>query len=671
MKWIYSLIIIMLLAGFNYGSDFKIVTLNKTGGAFDIMCDQNNILHFVWEKVDGLHYGQIVKNKVIMDELIPGTFRIQSKFQRPRMGVKPDGSTIHIVYMTSAPSDTLLHAWRDGKGWHKETVWKKSGRYYISHPNIVCDSTGKLHVIASKWAGSGSAWTKIVYLYKNVGKRWNTNEIVLMEGARKWRDTSMAVGPDGSVWGSFKTGSGPGYLVTCKSGGNLSKDNAPVLIAAPEGMDAVSFGDIYVDRSLTVYHGYRSIRQKEAGPVFFAYKSAKNKKFGASIRADSGDKVRICHDFDSWPAIGADEKGTVYVSWAEMPCPNDDANVVRLATYEKGKWKRENLATDAHLSEWKKPAIAVSEYDVYVMWRRNNKEIVLATKKYGSRGIAITTPLGGARVCGSTKIEVSIEDVNAKDAITGMELFIDGTSVSTVSDASKLTYTWSTSEIAPGKHVIKAIGTRASSEKVEYEITVDKDCPPTVHIVKPINGSTVYDVETLEVNVSDEKGIKNVKFYIDGKKKRELTKGPYTYSWNTNNYSEGSHRVKVTALDTSAQLTREEIEVNVFRLYPPSNLSGKRQMNRSLFYVQYTDILKWEKNPANNQRNVVKYKVYLVDGDNKTLLKEIGANETLEYVHRDVSKDTPNTYEVYAVSSQNGKALEGKPSVIKLSEVVE
>jgi hypothetical protein len=75
--------------------------------------------------------------------------------------------------------------------------------------------------------------------------------------------------------------------------------------------------------------------------------------------------------------------------------------------------------------------------------------------------------------------------------------------------------------------------------------------PPTVSITSPSANSTVAGTVTIEAQASDTggSGISVVWFQIDGSNVGSDTTYRYQYSWNTNNYSNGSHGLRAWAQD--------------------------------------------------------------------------------------------------------------------------
>lgn len=101
------------------------------------------------------------------------------------------------------------------------------------------------------------------------------------------------------------------------------------------------------------------------------------------------------------------------------------------------------------------------------------------------------------------------------------------------------------------------------------------------------------------------------------------------------------------------------VTANFIRIiYPPSNFTGQKVLNRSLSQAEYINVFSWQ--PNSNNVNIVKYRIYVVEGEIKNLLVELNAS-TSEYWHRRVGKDRQYTYTICAV---NDEGREGDPTHI-------
>ena len=87
---------------------------------------------------------------------------------------------------------------------------------------------------------------------------------------------------------------------------------------------------------------------------------------------------------------------------------------------------------------------------------------------------------------------------------------------------------------------------------------------PTVTITSPTAGSTVSGTVSIQANATDNVGVTKVEFYVDGIKKSEDLAAPYSYSWDTNTVSNGSHTLTAKAYDAANNVgTSSTVSVNV------------------------------------------------------------------------------------------------------------
>ncbi len=82
--------------------------------------------------------------------------------------------------------------------------------------------------------------------------------------------------------------------------------------------------------------------------------------------------------------------------------------------------------------------------------------------------------------------------------------------------------------------------------------------PPTVSITSPANNATVRDTVTIKVSATDNEGIKEVNFLVDGMSIGKVTKEPYQIDWNTKDFSNGSHTLICKATDNSNNTAQSE-----------------------------------------------------------------------------------------------------------------
>jgi hypothetical protein len=157
-------------------------------------------------------------------------------------------------------------------------------------------------------------------------------------------------------------------------------------------------------------------------------------------------------------------------------------------------------------------------------------------------------------------------DVNAGDNyfIKNVILSYSGTSSGSIGVINNLPYKyeWDIHAFSSGSYEIKAqaIDLAGLSNSASVNITIDK--PPTVNLniceknfsnCKPLVSENVKWMIYLEADATDDFGIKNVEFFIDGKSEIILSSAPFVFSYDTSVLVLGDHEIKVTAVDSTGQ----------------------------------------------------------------------------------------------------------------------
>jgi len=98
------------------------------------------------------------------------------------------------------------------------------------------------------------------------------------------------------------------------------------------------------------------------------------------------------------------------------------------------------------------------------------------------------------------------------------------------------------------------------------------DSAPTVSITNPSNGATVSGTVNVTASASDDNGVTQVEFFVDGASIGIDTTAPYSASWDTTTYSDGSHTVSATATDTIGQTGSNSVGVTVQNTVPSNSM---------------------------------------------------------------------------------------------------
>jgi hypothetical protein len=258
--------------------------------------------------------------------------------------------------------------------------------------------------------------------------------------------------------------------------------------------------------------------------------------------------------------------------------------------------------------------------------------------------VSITFPADGALVSGTVNIQASASD---DDAVVKVEFYIDGLLKST-DNTSPYSYSWDTTTYSKGTRKVKAIAYDSINQTNSHEISVTVDNPPSVSITFPADGALVSGTVNIQASASDDDAVVKVEFYIDDLLKHTDNTSPYSYSWDTRSIYNGDYKIKVIAYDTVLQTNTHEITIIVL-LHSPLSFTVNQVFNRSLLQGEYINVLSWKANP--NNVNIMKYRIYKVVGQSKSLLVELNA-DTFEYWHRGVDKDEQYSYALCAVDNK-------------------
>lgn len=114
---------------------------------------------------------------------------------------------------------------------------------------------------------------------------------------------------------------------------------------------------------------------------------------------------------------------------------------------------------------------------------------------------------------------------------------------------------WDTTAVPDGQYKLRATasdGCNNTTQRV-IDVTVD-NTPPTVTIVSPPDGSTVFGTVDLVISSQDNECLAKVDLYIDGQLVHTELVGDDTgtdfiYEWDTNQLAEGNHVVRAEATD--------------------------------------------------------------------------------------------------------------------------
>ena len=87
--------------------------------------------------------------------------------------------------------------------------------------------------------------------------------------------------------------------------------------------------------------------------------------------------------------------------------------------------------------------------------------------------------------------------------------------------------------------------------------------PPSVSISAPVASATVSGTISVTGSATDNVGVTNVQFFVDGVLQSSSTAASYSFSWNTAAFTNASHTVTVEAFDPAGNLGKASVTVTV------------------------------------------------------------------------------------------------------------
>lgn len=191
--------------------------------------------------------------------------------------------------------------------------------------------------------------------------------------------------------------------------------------------------------------------------------------------------------------------------------------------------------------------------------------------------VSVSSPANGATISGTVNVSISASD---NSSVTLTELYLDNNLLGS-DNASPYTFSLDTTKLANGSHTILVKAYDGDGNVSSHSITVNVSnsltdtIPPTVSLIKPINGATVSGTVDVSASASDNTAIAKVEFFIDNVlKNTQTTKGAdgnYGFGWDSKTVSNGSHSIQTKAYDNAGnEGTSSTITVNISNVTPSS-----------------------------------------------------------------------------------------------------
>lgn len=171
---------------------------------------------------------------------------------------------------------------------------------------------------------------------------------------------------------------------------------------------------------------------------------------------------------------------------------------------------------------------------------------------YASPAVNMTLSSNGSTTT-NYRYLVSAEAAPDKTAVQAGTFDADGTFNTTIpSDGQQYIHT-----------IAVNLDNEPSTNYYSYLVRIDTTAP-TISDISPSSGQSVSGTTSISATVSDaSSGVASVKFYIDDTLKETDTSSPYSYSWDTTSYTNGSHTIKLVATDNVGNESQSSVVATV------------------------------------------------------------------------------------------------------------
>lgn len=190
-----------------------------------------------------------------------------------------------------------------------------------------------------------------------------------------------------------------------------------------------------------------------------------------------------------------------------------------------------------------------------------------------------SVPTGArAQVVSSTQINISWDTSTDDVGVSGYRLYRDGvflksSSVTPVQDPGLTPSTTYRYEVS----AYDTAGNESTRSAAVFATTPDPDnTPPSATMTAPMSGSTVNGTVTVSATASDNVGVAEVDFLLDGVSIGVDTTAPYSVTWDSRTTSNDQHTLSARARDTAGNfgVTSGVVTITVANSSAPSLPSG-------------------------------------------------------------------------------------------------
>ncbi len=179
--------------------------------------------------------------------------------------------------------------------------------------------------------------------------------------------------------------------------------------------------------------------------------------------------------------------------------------------------------------------------------------------------IVLASPLDGTTVSGTVALHATASDDHG---IKKVEFLVGAQILATVT-SSPYDATWDTLPSVNGNYYLTARATDTADQTADATVQVfvanssGADQPPSVNLIYPVANSKVCGTVNIEAAATDDIGVAQVEFWLDGQSLGVDTSSPFQKAWATSGVPGGSHALQAVATDTGGNKAQHTIQVRV------------------------------------------------------------------------------------------------------------
>lgn len=177
----------------------------------------------------------------------------------------------------------------------------------------------------------------------------------------------------------------------------------------------------------------------------------------------------------------------------------------------------------------------------------NSSEITVRVIDNIAPVVSLTSPSQNSLVSGVVNLAATASD---NKAVASVEFLAGNTSLG-VDSSAPYSASWNTQSFTDGAYTLKAKALDSSNNQgtsSDVNVVVD-NTSPSASLTSPVSQTVVSGNISVSVLAEDVNGVAKVEIYLDNNLINTLTSSPYSFVFNTNTISNGSHAFKTKSYD--------------------------------------------------------------------------------------------------------------------------